>query len=72
MHRRKLDREAKAKNMMNSTVSSKSTEAKQLAQQGIEQNLPPKQTRRPLPWLQFKSFFYARKIPAAYSVVLNA
>ena len=28
---------------MNSTVSSKPIEAKQLARQGIEQNLPPKQ-----------------------------
>ena len=29
------------KNSINSTVSSKSTEAKQLVRQGIEQNLPP-------------------------------
>ena len=33
------------KNRKYSTVSSKTTEAKQLARQGIEQNLPPKQTR---------------------------
>ena len=33
------------------TVSFKPIEAKQLARQGIEQNLPPKQTRRPLPLL---------------------
>ena len=33
---------------MNSTFSSKSTESKQLARQGIEYILPPKQTRRPL------------------------
>ena len=43
---------------MNSTVSSKFTEAKQLAQQGIEQNLSPMQTRRPLPLLLSPSFFY--------------
>ena len=36
---------------MDSIVSSKSTEAKQLARQGMEQNLPPKQTRPPLPLL---------------------
>ena len=35
-----------------------STEAKQLAWQGIEQNLPPKQTRRPLSLLLSLSFFY--------------
>ena len=45
------------KNRMNSTISSKLT-AKQLAQQGIEQNLPPKQTRRHLPCLLVPSFFY--------------
>ena len=33
--------------------------AKQLARQGIEQILPPKQTRRPLPCLLIPSFFYA-------------
>ena len=43
---------------MNLTVSSKSTKAKQLAPQGIEQNLPPKQMRRPLPLLLSPSFFY--------------
>ena len=32
----------------NSSYSTKSTEAKQLAGKGIEQNLPPKRTRRPL------------------------
>ena len=47
------------KNRTNSTVSSKSTEAKQLARQGIEQNLPPKQTRRPLLLILSLSFFYA-------------
>ena len=46
------------KNMMNSTVSSQPREAKQLARQGIEQNLPPKQTRRPLPLLLSPSLFY--------------
>ena len=39
------------KNRMNSTISSKSTETKQLARQEIEHMLPPKWTRRPLPWL---------------------
>ena len=43
---------------MNPTVSSNSTEAKQLERQGIEQILPPKQTRRPLPCLLIPSFFY--------------
>ena len=47
------------KNWMNSTVYSKPTEAKRLAQQRIEQNLPPKQTRRPLSLLLSPSFFYA-------------
>ena len=47
------------KNWMNSTVYSKPTEAKRLAQQIIEQNLPPKQTRRPLSLLLSPSFFYA-------------
>ena len=37
----------------------KSTEAKQLAQQGIEQILPQKKVRRPLPLLLSPSFFYA-------------
>ena len=41
-----------------STVSSKPTEAKQLARQGIEQNLPPKQMQQPLPLLLSPSFFY--------------
>ena len=44
---------------LNSTVSSKKTQAKQLALQGIEQILPPKQTWRPLPCLLFPSFFCA-------------
>ena len=48
------------KNRMNSTFSSKSTEAKQLARQGIEYILAPKQTRRPLPLLLSPSFFYAQ------------
>ena len=48
------------KKRMNPTASSNSTEAKQLARQGIEQMLPPKQTRRPLPCLLsvIISFFY--------------
>ena len=33
-------------------------EAKQLAWQGIEQNLPPKQMQQPLPLLLSPSFFY--------------
>ena len=41
-----------------STVSSKPTEAKQLARQGIEQNRPPKQTRRPLLLPLSPSFFF--------------
>ena len=44
---------------LNSTVSSKKINAKQLARQGIKQVMPPKQTRRPLPCLLFPSFFYA-------------
>ena len=39
------------KNRINSTFSFKQTKVKQLAQQGIEQTLPPKQTRQPLPRL---------------------
>ena len=39
------------RNRINSTISTKPTEAKQLVWQGIEQNLPPKQTRRPWPLL---------------------
>ena len=46
------------KKRLNSSYSSKSTEAKQLARQGIEQNLPPEQTRRHLPLLLSPSFFY--------------
>ena len=46
------------KKRSNSSYFSKSTEAKQLARQGIEQILPPKQTRRPLPCLLILSFFY--------------
>ena len=48
------------KKRMNPTASSNSTEAKQLSRQGIEQMLPPKQTRRPLPCLLpvIISFFY--------------
>ena len=50
------------KNRMNSTFSFKYTrnKAKQLARQGIEQILPPKQTR-PLPCLLIISFFYGVK-----------
>ena len=44
---------------LNSSYSSKSTEAKQLARLRIEQNLPPKQMRRPLSLLLSPSFFYA-------------
>ena len=47
------------KKLLNSTVSFKSTETKQLARQRIEQILAPKPTRRPLPCLLFPSFFYA-------------
>ena len=36
--------------------------AKQLARQGIEQNLSPKQKRRPLPLLLSPSFFYGVKM----------
>ena len=39
----------------------KSTEAKQLARQGIEQVLPPKQSRRPLPCLLIPSFFNGKR-----------
>ena len=46
------------KNTRNSTVSFKPIEAKQLARQGIEQNLPPKQTRWPLPLLLSPSIIY--------------
>ena len=46
------------KKWLNSTVSFKTTETKQLARQGIEQILPSKQTRRPLPCLLFQSVFY--------------
>ena len=51
--------ETEGKQRLNSTVSFKSTETKQLARQGIEKILPPKPTRRPLPSLLFPSFFYA-------------
>ena len=43
---------------MNSTVSFKSTQTKQLTRQGIEPILPLKQTRRSLPCLLLPSFFY--------------
>ena len=43
---------------MNSTFSFKQTKAKQLARQGSDQILSPKQTRRPLPRLLILSFFY--------------
>ena len=46
------------KNRMNSTFSSKSTEAKQLARQEKEYILTPKQRRRPLPLLLSPSFVY--------------
>ena len=46
------------KKRTNSSYFSKATEAKQLARQGIEQTLSPKQTRRPLPCLLILSFFY--------------
>ena len=46
---------------MNSSYSSKSSQAKQLVQQGIEQILPPKQKRRPLPFLLSLSFFYGTR-----------
>ena len=47
------------KKRLNSSYSSKSTKAKKIAWQGIEQNLPLKQTQRPLPLLLSPSFFYA-------------
>ena len=47
------------KKRLNTSYFSKSTEAKQLAWQGIEQVLSPKQTRRPLPCLLIIFFFYA-------------
>ena len=50
------------KKRSNSTYSSKKTQAKQLARQGIEQILPPKQTRRPLPCLLSPSFFYGSRV----------
>ena len=46
------------KKRSNSFYFSKSTKAKQLARQGIEQILFPKQTRRPLPLLLSPSLFY--------------
>ena len=46
------------KKRMNSCYSSKSSWAKQVARQDIELILPPKQQRRPLPFLLYKSFFY--------------
>ena len=50
-----------------------STEAKQLPRQGIEQILPPKQTRPPLPCLLILSFFYERKqrSPLASGTILQ-
>ena len=51
------------KKRSNSFYISKSTEAKQLARQGIEQILSPKQTRRPLPCLLILSFFYDCSLP---------
>ena len=47
------------KKKLNSPYSFKWTEAKQLAQQKIEQNLLLKQTQRPLPCLLILSFFCA-------------
>ena len=46
------------KKRLNSSFSSKQTEAKQIAWQEIEQILPTKPTRRPLPLLLSPSFFY--------------
>ena len=48
------------KKRLNLYYSSKLTEAKQLAWQGSEQNLSPKQIRRPLLLLPYPSFFYGR------------
>ena len=45
------------KKRLDSSYSSKSTKAKRQARQGIEQILPPKQTRRPLHLLFSPSFF---------------
>ena len=47
------------KKWSNSSYSFKSTETKQLARQGIKQNLSLKQMRRTLPLLLSPSFFYA-------------
>ena len=44
---------------MNSSVSFKLTETKQLARQGIKQIFTRKPTQQPLPCLLFPSFFYA-------------
>ena len=43
----------------NSSYYSKSSQAKKLAQLGMEYILPPKQKRRPLPFLLSSSFFYS-------------
>ena len=60
------------KNRRNSTVSSKPTKAKQLARQGIEQNLLPRQMQRPLPCLLSPSFFYGNySLAEAVSVFIS-
>ena len=46
------------KKQLNSTVSSKTTESKQLWRQEKEQIVPPKQTQRPLSCLLFPSFLH--------------
>ena len=48
--------------MMNSSYSSIRPSAKQLARQGIESILSPKQKRRPLPSLLSLSFFYVVQV----------
>ena len=50
------------KKWMNSTVSFKSTETKQLARQEIEHNLTPKQTLRPFSLLLFPSSSYGEQV----------
>ena len=51
--------------VLKSSDSSKSTDAKQLARHGVEQNLPLKQKQRPLPLLLSPSFFYGQAPTAA-------
>ena len=54
-----------------STFSFKSTEAKQIAGQGIEYILSPKQTRRPLPFLLSPSIFFMSHFSMVWSFRLR-